>query len=646
MSERVAVNHYQRAPADDRKIVERVMGDVETFESGIGPEFRDMCEQRYKQYRGFKKFRSAWEAAGPNDRDGVLYDAKKAWGANLHIPLSYRTIETMVPRSIAHRPNLLYLPRQEQWEDNVANVRMLIDAQQENIDIDLPFQAVMRSGRIYGLGVGKPYWRREFTKRRQVKRRLLRPGKYVVGPLKHECVFDDPDFIDWDVFDFMWDPMGSSLRGDGRCGWIGYRSWRSLGYCLAMINSGAWNTESARALVNESSAEDVLRSMGSGQKYSEVWAERMLASGFNSSHMQARGEHVHEVIEWHDGEQVFTVLDRQLLVQNAENPCVGEIPGTIYRPTPLQKQLVGIGDLEPLEHLQRELDTRRSQISDAITIALCAGFAYDDAYIDEEDLVYGPAAAIRVRNSGDIRNALMPLPRPEVPTSAFEHERTIRNDFDAVSGLSDALDPQQGQISTATEAQLVQASLGQRIALGSRRFEIEVVRPCARAFLRLNQRMIMRDRDPIRLPEDGYDPERAATEGRWKWFPIGPDAIRGEFEIIPEGGSMAAKNIPQERQEAAQVMQMYGNDPNIDRRRPLLYSLRKMGIKDPEGWLKQSDPPVPAAALQALQDMGIDPRVIALAVQRAQQQDPQLPVEQQGPDADQVEQLMAGGAPA
>jgi hypothetical protein len=49
------------------------------------------------------------------------------------------------------------------------------------------------------------------------------------------------------------------------------------------------------------------------------------------------------------------------------------LPFQVYRPTPLQKQMVGIGDLEPLEHLQRELDTLRSQRRDAATMALCAG---------------------------------------------------------------------------------------------------------------------------------------------------------------------------------------------------------------------------------------------------------------------------------
>jgi hypothetical protein len=70
-----------------------------------------------------------------------MYDAKRDWGAQLHIPLSFRTIETTVPAAIAQRPRMLYFPRREQWAENVVNVRTLIDAQQDQIDIDLPFQA-------------------------------------------------------------------------------------------------------------------------------------------------------------------------------------------------------------------------------------------------------------------------------------------------------------------------------------------------------------------------------------------------------------------------------------------------------------------------------------------------------------------------
>ena len=151
-----------------------------------------------------------------------------------------------------------------------------------------------------------------------------------------------------DVQDFMWDPFGSHTRqGPGRCRWVVHRVWLSLEDCLHRVEDGRWNTVSAKGVT-----EDELRRMGTGQKYDEVWQERMEASGFSTLNFTARGEQIHELHEWHDGERVLCVLDNQVLVQDEESQCVGELPFPTYRPTPLQGQMVGIGDLEPLEHLR------------------------------------------------------------------------------------------------------------------------------------------------------------------------------------------------------------------------------------------------------------------------------------------------------
>src|SRR6266542_5707478 len=191
---RPSVNHLPGTPDNERELLERVLADVMSFEDGIGRDFRDNCVKRFRQYRGFRQFADAWTKTTVNDKDAVLYDAKKHWGAQLHIPLSFRTIETMVPRAVAHRPKLLYLPRAPQWEGNVQSVRLLVDAQQDNIDIDLPFQAVMRSGRIYGLGVGKAFWLTDWGRRRRVDRRMFLPNKFHLKDPEWEKVFDDPYF--------------------------------------------------------------------------------------------------------------------------------------------------------------------------------------------------------------------------------------------------------------------------------------------------------------------------------------------------------------------------------------------------------------------------------------------------------------------
>jgi hypothetical protein len=263
--------------------------------------------------------------------------------------------------------------------------------------------------------------------------------------------------------------------------------------------------------------------------------------------------------------------------------------------------------------------------------------------VDEEDLVFGPHAAIEVRN-GRPQDALMPLPRPEIPSTAMDHERTIRQDFDAVSGITDALDPSAGgQISTATQAQLVQAALSRRIALGSRRFEIEVVRQSARCFLYMNQRMIVEQRDPMVVPDEGLDMAGAAKEGRWRWVDVGPEAIQGEFHIIPEGGSMAERNVQQDRMDAVQMLQNFLGgpaSPHIDPERVILKALELFGVRDPQSWLKRQDMPVPPMALEILKGAGVPADLVDQAVIVAQRQDPRLA---QGPDVEQMNAMMGGG---
>jgi SOS response regulatory protein OraA/RecX len=77
----------------------------------------------------------------------------------------------------------------------------------------------------------------------------------------------------------------------------------------------------------------------------------------------------------------------------------------------------------------------------------------------------------------------------------------------------------------------------------------------------------------------------------------------------------------------------------------MLHALKMLGLdqRTAQSWLKQSDPPVPQAALQTLQEMGVDSEWIRFAVAQAQRTDPQLASpEGAGPDTEQVAQMMGG----
>lgn len=589
-----------------------VVSKVEAFYDSIGKDFHAQCEKAFRQWRGFSVWKNEWTQAGPNDRDGLLYDAKKQWGSQLHIPLSFRTIETMIARALANRPHLAVLPRQERYEQNVIPVRLMIDRQQEQIDIELELQDMFRSGAMYGLGAGKAFWDKRYSYERRVKKRLIPfPGqtRHYLGDTERKCVFDDPMFLSLDIWDFGWDPFASSMDN---ARWAFHRMWMDDEEVLSRISTGLWGTDSAQALT-----EEMVTGSGSNSKYDEIWQGRMEASKLPSYSSNRKGAQIHEVIEFHDKEQVFVILDRQWLMQQGNASLAGRLPFQIFRPTKIPRQMVGVSELEPIYHLNRELDMLRSQRRDAATLALCAGYAYDSTAIDEEDLIFGPAAAIEVRNQNP-RDALMPLQVKEPPGTSYEEERVIKSDIEQITGISD----QDSGAQTATESQIVQAAVSERIRFKAKRFSQEAVRPICRAFLALDQMHILE----VREEREAQEPTPPGADGEtasWSWFEIGPEDLRGEYEVIPDADSMAAPNLAQMRSDSQMWLQLASN-PQVDSRYAMRKALAAMSVKDPDAALAKGEPPVPARALEIMQEQGVPAEIIEFAVSEAQQSDPML----------------------
>lgn len=622
---------YAHTPQEEDALA-RVVAAREQAE-GMHASFRKKWEHLYGLYRGYNDLKSSWRSAGPRDKDGVLYDAKKGWGAELFIPYSFSTIETIVPRAVSQRPRMLVLPRDEESEDNVESMRLMIDAQQERIDYDLTLQDILKTGMIYGLGISKASWKKEYVDTRKVQRArfprtLVGRGQYVTER-KRVCTFDDPN-AEWiDPFNFFWDPYGYSMK---TCEWVLQRSWRSHKYVMARLTANPergradWSSAAARALKDD----DVRRIGGNTADYKTLLEGRLQASG--ATGLELKGDHLHEVWEFHDGERVITVLDREVLVQDEENPALGEIPFQVYRPTQVPGEMVGIGEIEPIEHLQAELNTMRSQRRDNATLVLMRSFAYDDSLVDADDVEFGPGSLIPV--NGDPNAAITQLRVGDIPNSGYQEEASLVNDIQRTTGVDDTVSGADGAgsgaTSTATGVQLVQAAANKRIENKARRLETEVIRPTTRVFGRLNQRMILEDRS-LRVDNEEYGSDPNAK--RWKWYELGPDDLRGEFDFIPEGGSTQPENTPQLRQDAQMKWQMFGGNDKVDQTWLLEDVMKGLGIDKPKIVQGESLSP---SILEKLVAAGVPQELVQLAVQQAQAENPaegQQPSAQEPPEA-------------
>ena len=628
-------------PAEDRQLLDLIKRRVTQFEQSWGQHYRDgLWERMDRLYHAWTDLKSTLADSNGDRRTGVLTDAQQVFGHELFIPYAFSVVETVLPRLLSNRPRMLVLPGDQASEKNVENMKALIDKQQSQIDYELKLQSIAKSGLIYGLGPAKTYWlRREGQQTKIVNASfVLRAMGQKYAKQTYPCrLFDDPVAEVIPVRDFGWDPLGANVE-TSRYMW--HRTWRDTAYVKdRLADPNGWNRVKL--------TDEDLDGRGSAQLYRKSVQGQFDAQGIPLPSDTARDTDIHEVIEYHDGGSIVTVLDRNWIVSIVVNEAWwGRLPFQCYRPTEILNQMVGKGEIEPIEDLQREMNMlRTNRMWNALTV-LHKAMAYNDGIVDPKKIKLGPGALIPV--NGDPNDLLKEIEFGEIPFSSYREAQEIQADIERTSGISDSSSgADAGSQQTATGIQLVQAAANARIQNKTRRVEVEVIKPQARHWVCLNQRHILENRT-IRVPAP---PTPDEPERRWTWFKLGPNELMGEFDIEPEGGSTTPDNVPQKRQDAQIKLTMLGTPAAgiLNPREFVLSILEDLGFKNPEAYLStgQAIPPMALDLIvQQLGEMGMEPQMaqqlVAESVQAAfQMQDQQAQASNHGQQPGDAENARA-----
>jgi hypothetical protein len=603
----------------DKALVERVRACHSAAETEHR-QFREKAARYYGLYRNYTDFRD--DNRDRRDRD-VMKKAKREWGAELFIPYAFRTVETIVPRMLAHRPQMVVLPEDEQAFGSVENMRLLLDKQQERINYELVLQDICKDGLVYGLGVQKVCWKKEYAEWRGITQ-----GTYGawVEDVQRKLIYDDA-VAEWvDPFNFLWDPFGHDVPS---CDYVIHRTFRNNAYVARMVERQVWRSGEWDAS-SDWNLEDLLSSAGT-LKYDELEVDRRSAEGLSQQREQGLNRR-HEVWEFHDrwNNQVITVLNGEFPVQIGPAPMPdGRLPFQVFRPTRVPGRMAGIGEIEPIEDLQDELNTLRGMRLDAANVAINRGYAYDETAVDADDLMIGPNVAIPV--NGNPRDFLFPLPISTVDGAGYQEGAEIKADIETTSGISDSVTGGEGTgpaSTTATGVQLVQQAAGLRIQGKTMRMGREIIIPGADQFRILNQVKILTAR-PLRVAA-------AATgidEPVWRIVRLGPAELQGDMATQMDDGSTMAKNTPQMRQDAQMLMTLVGN-PLINQQWLATQILKNFDVEHPAAALAPQEPQLPASTVEGfLQQIGVpnEALVAFLDQQQAAQQDPNAPASQGAP---------------
>jgi hypothetical protein len=318
---------------------------------------------------------------------------------------------------VRRRPPLTF----DRLEDNAEHHRILLDAQQDRIHYELVLEDIARDGFTFGIGWQKTGWQTTHRSMPKVVPHIYYGDRVPCLEYRTEAV-DDPT-AEWiSPFDVFWDPFAHSVDN---CNWVIHRTFRPTGYVAEKLQQGAWN------LMPDLTLEDIGR--GGGQaRYDAVWSKRMQAEGLSGA--LNLGE-LHEIWEFHDGAEVITILDRQWPVQKGPNPLWhGELPFQAFRPTRVTGRMVGRGVVEPLEDLNAEMNTLRSQRLDANTLALIPPFVYQEGLLDPADLKWAAGALIPM--IGDPNEALRQIQVQPPPATSYRETDELKSDVDRTSGVS------------------------------------------------------------------------------------------------------------------------------------------------------------------------------------------------------------------
>jgi hypothetical protein len=580
---------------------------------GLHDSLRNKWDRYHRQYRGYQELKKTYANRGQRDVDEILQDYySEGYGPSLHIPYTFSVIETTLPRMLSNNPRLLITPARPEWEENVETIRLIIDRQQEASGYPLVLQDVGKSGLIYGLGVQKVMW-----EHRTVSTRKLVPGIY------NEWVEDEATETyagacaeSVDIYDFLWDPMATSMSN---CRWAIHRRWLGKEEVYDRFNTPGADGKPAWTYPDGWDWEDVC-SLGSSEARTEVWSERMRMAGHLNA--DARGEHVHEVWEFHTGAEVIVLLDRELPVAFGPNPYWHkELPFQIFRPTRVPNELVGIGEAEAIEDLQIEMDEMRTSRRNNARLVLQRPFAYYDGLFDPGDVQFGPGAMFAV--DGDPREVLQPIPLQDIPGSSYQEEARLQADIERVTGIDDTVSgggEQQAQ--TATGVQLVQAAANIRIQNKTRLCEQETIKPAAHQWLRLNQQMITTE-NVVPGPPKPEDGDRA-----YSFYTVSPESLAGTYLVEPEGGATQANNPAEKMTQAQTLTMLFGQNPLVDQRAITEKALDWAGLATPQRYLAPPPPVLDETGVQILSQMliqgGEDPatvqQAIQVAIQMAEQQ--------------------------
>lgn len=341
--------------------------------------------------------------------------------ARVFDPRVFRVIETITPRMVANEPMGSFYP-QESGDTATAHVlNSLIKYHWRRADM-FPKQVNFIKGLlIFGTAFGRTYWDfRESEKQRMVPKSV--GGRTIWTPKNKEMVkvteFDGPNFEVLNIYDCFPDPNASNLQN---MRWFIYRIFKTIDELESENDArGAeyWKNLDKLRVIVEDRKSGSKKGGGKPQDMSYREHRRVMLS-------------TQEMIGEDDSNPEFAILVRytkegwcyvvpeieNMVIREVENPYFhGEIPIVHGVDYPYPGELYGMGEIEPIDRIQRAINAVLNQRLDNVQLTLNTMWKVNkNANVDMHTLISAPGNIVTT----DDMNGVEALQTPDVTGGTF-----------------------------------------------------------------------------------------------------------------------------------------------------------------------------------------------------------------------------------
>lgn len=335
-------------------------------------------------------------------------------------PRIFRIIETITPRMVANEPTGAFYPQEmgDSATSHILNALLKYDWRRAEMFVKLVNSA--KSELIFGTFFGRNFWDyRTKWKNRMVAKKVN--GKLVWTPKNKEEIevteYDGPNYELFNIYDCFPDPNAVTLSN---MRWFIYRTFKTLDE-LKNTNEARGaeyykNLDKLEAAIN---SKNTKKGIGSATPEDLYWREhrRIMLS---TQEFIGKDESNPDIVILHrltrDG-WCEVASEYDIVLREIDNPYFhGDLPLVYGVDYPYPGELYGMGEIEPVDRIQRAINAVLNQRLDNVQLTLHNMWKVrKGAQVDMHTLFTAPGNIV---TTGDM-NAVEPIEVPDVTGATF-----------------------------------------------------------------------------------------------------------------------------------------------------------------------------------------------------------------------------------